>query len=131
MKKIINTVLLLGIFVAVYFLATIFGNDLYMFGWLAYNFHFQWLICAAILILLLLKKRILAIFISIGNFIGIIGGQFIGDWIRDINIAKIYDEMSAEQKHQLSNHPGVFIWLLILLILTALGCALYYFGKEK
>ena len=79
-----------------------------------------------VLILQLFKKRIIAIYIPLGNPAGIIG-----DWIRSTNMAKITDGMSAEQIYHLSKHYGVFIWFLILVIFAAVGCVLYLFRKKE
>lgn len=129
--KILSIVFPSGVFAVVCLMTVIFGNYVYIFEWMKYNFHFQCMLWIVVLILQLFKKRIIAIYISLGNPAGIIGGQFIGDWIRSTNMAKITDGMSAEQIYHLSKHYGVFIWFLILVIFAAVGCVLYLFRKKE
>ena len=68
-----------------------------------------WSLC---LILILCQKPLPAFFVTAGNIIGVVIGQFLGDLIRTENIKKITDTMNPQQIYELHNHPGVLQILL-------------------
>ena len=47
--------------------------------------------------------------------------QFLGDLIRTENIKKITDTMNPQQIYELHNHPGVPLWLLVIVLFLVLG----------
>ena len=48
-------------------------------------------------------------------------GQFLGDLIQTENIKKITDTMNPQQIYELHNHPGVSLWLLVIVLFLILG----------
>ena len=68
-----------------------------------------------------LDHHIRSISISTGNFIGIIVGQTIGDFIVEANKSKISPDMLPGKIEQLRSHPGVWIWFLTIAISYVIG----------
>lgn len=56
-----------------------------------------------------------------GNIISVVIGQFLGDLIQTENIKKITDTMNPQQIYELHNHPGVSLWLLVIVLFLILG----------
>ncbi len=73
----------------------------------------------------------LSLVISYFNIIAIGLGQFGGDVIREYNISRITQDMSAEQQAHLHLHYGVPIWLLSLLLFLAVFLLITYFQKKR
>ncbi|MDO5716425.1 MAG: hypothetical protein Q4Q17_01370, partial [Tissierellia bacterium] len=74
-------------------------------------------------------KEIYAYALSIGNFVGIWIGEFLGRWMKTKNMMKIHEGLSAEEIYRLQHHPGFEIW--IGCILLALIVTFYWSYKQK
>ncbi|MDO5718994.1 MAG: hypothetical protein Q4P34_08415 [Tissierellia bacterium] len=113
-SRIKNCLITLLPFVVLYLLSKTVFDNIYLFNWTARNFYlFLWILAIAFAIL---GKMIYAKAISFGNIVGILIGQFFGDFLRNKNMAKITESMTEEQKYHLRSHKGVAIWLAIILI---------------
>jgi hypothetical protein len=55
--------------------------------------------------------------LTIGNIIGIVVGQILGDMLRNANVKTIVITMDEEQKYLLSYHYGAFIWFFVIFII--------------
>lgn len=73
------------------------------------------------LILIFCQKPLPAFFVIAGNIISVVIGQFLGDLIQTENIKKITDTMNPQQIYELHNHPGVSLWLLVIVLFLILG----------
>ena len=73
------------------------------------------------LILIFCQKPLPAFFVMAGNIISVVIGQFLGDLIQTENIKKITDTMNPQQIYELHNHPGVSLWLLVIVLFLILG----------
>ena len=73
------------------------------------------------LILIFCQKPLPAFFVTAGNIISVVIGQFLGDLIQTENIKKITDTMNPQQIYELHNHPGVPLWLLVIVLFLVLG----------
>ncbi|MDB8678238.1 hypothetical protein [Mediterraneibacter gnavus] len=73
------------------------------------------------LILIFCQKPLPAFFVTAGNIISVVIGQFLGDLIQTENIKKITDTMNPQQIYELHNHPGVSLWLLVIVLFLILG----------
>ncbi len=115
--------------IALAFAAVIYGGlqilsvtalkEVYVFEWLGHNFYgYTWI---AVLILIAFDQTTVACFMTFGNLIGAIIGQFLGDFIQGQRMSRITPDMSEEQRYLLSTHYGVFIWAFVLLGFAVLG----------
>jgi len=104
-----------GVFVALYlFSIHILDRSFYLFGWTADMWYaFLWI---PVLLLVIGGKLILARSLTIGNIIGIIVGQFLGDFIIRRNELRISEYTPVYEEWSLLGHRGIHIWLLTLFI---------------
>jgi hypothetical protein len=118
-KKILYSIIQLVPLILLYLLSNSFFKDMYLFEWTARNSYcYIWII---IILLTFANKIIYAISLGIANILGIVAGQFVGDWINIQNIQKITPYMGEEEKYHLQSHPGFNIWfytILSIMILT-------------
>jgi len=120
-SKIKLLALQLSTFLIFYFISmVILDRSFYLFRWTADNrYIYIWVI---VIILTLKDKKIVALSITLGNMTGIIIGQFLGDYIKYINQAKITDDTSPEIVWSLvETHRGFQIWIMTLLIFIICG----------
>ncbi|WP_099206099.1 hypothetical protein [Scatolibacter rhodanostii] len=122
--------LLLVPFVILMLLSQTVFKDLYFFEWTADHYYsYLWV---AVFWLTAIGKLKFSIPLSAGNFVGVFAGQFLGDYIRNKNMAKITEAMTAEQQYQLQSHPGFQIWMNTLVIFLVSGLAIsIYLGRKK
>ena len=73
------------------------------------------------LILIFCQKPLPAFFVIAGNIISVVIGQFLGDLNPDREYQKITDTMNPQQIYELHNHPGVSLWLLVIVLFLILG----------
>lgn len=115
-KKYLITII---IFAALYLVSKTVLSQLYLFEWTArHHYLYIWILS---IILLYCRKSIISFSITFGNLVGILIGQFFGDFIRYKNILKITAAMSSEQKDLLYHHPGVEYWIITIIIFTIIG----------
>ena len=107
-----------------YLLSQTVLHEIYLFEWTADHFYlYLWVIPAAFCFL---NKFWAAISTTIGNWVGILIGQVLGDLIIKINAAKITPDMYVGKAWQLRTHYGVLIWLAVFLLSLIVGI-----GSEK
>ena len=109
-----------------------FFPDAYLLEWtLSRSYLFLWVLAA----LLAYSRPILGYTISLGNFIGVILGQVLGDILRKNNIAKITPDMDPGEVVRLHHHHGFFIWISTVLSVIALywivAVLIHKLKKEK
>ena len=115
-----------GIFFILYMLSIYKWNRIYLFYWAARNHYLFIWTCLPFLIIL--KRYVIAIFITLVNLFGVIIGQFYGDFLFEREMRNItYDlEYSAPPPHK-----GAFIWfgLILLSVMVSIVYELYHRRK--
>jgi len=115
--KIKNLALQLSIFSFLYFISmVILDRSFYLFRWTADNrYLYIWVMVG---FLIIFDKKNIACILTVGNVIGVLLGQFLGDYIQSINMAKITPEMTDEMiwSSGLMSHPGFHIWIFTLFL---------------
>jgi|GEM_PF-1767761 len=102
------------------------GKDIYVFEWMSdNNFWYVWII---VCILLLFRQDIAAVFLSAGSAIGILLGHFLGGFLNELSMKKITSDMPPEEIDRLSQHDGVFIWIVTLFVALIIGI---FFQKKQ
>ena len=100
--------------------ATVLNSE-HLFNWTAHNRTFYLVLCGVPLLLLLLNKKLVSAFITMGIAGGIFIGNYLGAWINNYNESKIVAGMSAEEAARLQHHPGFEIWMGVILLSTVIG----------
>lgn len=106
-------------------------NSEYLFEWIAHNWMFYVGLCVIAYLPLLFDKQYVSILMTDGIVVGIFVGNYVGAFIRDINISKITDQSSAEEIYRLQHHPGFEIWMGCIVVGIILGVIVQKrFGKR-
>ena len=94
-------------------------RDRYFFGWLIHNnFAYIWVV---MIIFTMFGKYLYSYAIAIGNIIGILLGQVLGEYILKISRAKIATETNGDKIRVLENsYYHVYIWLSFIIIVVVL-----------
>lgn len=94
-------------------------KDIYFFGWLTHNkFAYIWV---AIILFTMFGGTLYSYAITIGNVIGILIGEFLGEYLLNAAKAKITSEMDVAKREYLSNsYYHVFIWLSFIIVVILL-----------
>lgn len=127
--KLILPILYLIPFIILYGISRLFFDDLYLFKWLSDRLY----LCVWIVVILLVynSKYWIATSLTIGSIVGVLLGQFWGDFIRNNNIHSITSMMTQEERARLYLHPGVPLWISTVLILTLIGISLEILYNKK
>lgn len=128
-ERYISCMLQLLSFLLLYVLSITILKELYLFRWTADNrYLYLWIV---VLILSVLDKIPISLALTIGNVVGVLLGQFIGDEIRYRNIQKITENMNLEQRAYLHIHHGFTIWIVTVLVSFIVGVTIYTWGKKS
>ena len=94
---------------------------LYLFGWTTHNTYWRlWLLSLA---LVLLGQNVWARFVTGGNVLAVIVGQFVGDWV---------EKALPPDPYGTRLHAGFRFWAVLVLVSIFLGgIAQWYRGKSK
>ncbi|MCL1995494.1 MAG: hypothetical protein FWG63_04725 [Defluviitaleaceae bacterium] len=98
-------------FIFVYVFSQFF-LDVYLLEWTSRNFYMY--IWVLIIPLTLSNKVIISFSITIGNFIGILIGHFLGEFIRNVNISTITEATTPQDWARLHAHHGWAIWIVVV-----------------
>lgn len=109
---IFSTVFLLGY--------TIFSGE-YLFGWAIHNWKFYLILSVIPLLLLLFNKQLVSVSISAGIVLGLFIGNYLGAFIRKLNMAKVVEGMTNQEKARLHLNHGFSIWIVIILLSIIIG----------
>lgn len=121
-RKIFSLIVTIIMFFGFYFVSEIYLQKLYLFEWTSRHLYLGiWMIAIA---LILFNKILISFSITIGNFAGVVLGQYMGEWLRQQNISKIVPAMDPQTVYQLQHHPGVEIWLLTIGVFSLLSLLL-------
>lgn len=118
-------------FISLFLISKLFLSDIYLFEWTArHHYLFLWV---AVILLVLIDRVHLATALTIGNVVGVLVGQFLGDLIRNQSLSQITPEMSGEEVYRLSHHPGFEIWLAtigVCFLVVVVKNIFWRFGKK-
>lgn len=118
-NKAITLIASAAVFGILYLLSMTLLNKVYLFEWTARNLYcYVWAIAA---VLIVFDKLIVSYFVTFGNLIGILIGQFLGDFIRSQRMKLITPETTSDVEYFLSYHYGAFIWAITILVCLAAG----------
>ena len=106
-------------------------NTEYMFKWAAHNWKFYLVLCAVVLLLLFLNKRLASAFMTVGIATGIFVGNYLGTLIKRYNESKIAEGMKAEEVYRLQHHPGFEIWIGVMLWSIVIGIVMQIIYIKK
>lgn len=127
--KVLCLIVTIMIFMTLYIVSKCYFSELYLFEWTERHLYIGiWLVA---LILIVYDKMKISFAITFGNLIGIFIGQFGGDLIREKNMLKITSEMKPENIYHLQHHPGVEIWILIIIFEVVLAMISNYVKKNR
>ncbi|BCJ94459.1 hypothetical protein acsn021_20280 [Anaerocolumna cellulosilytica] len=96
-------------------------NTEYLFAWLAHNWAFYMLLGFIALSFLLLNKQYVSLCMTAGIITGIFIGNYLGRFIKGVNVSKIVEDMNTEEIYRLRHNPGFEIWIGIILIFIVIG----------
>ena len=115
LKPLIIQLIIFGITYSISFVL----RDRYFFGWLIHNnFAYIWVV---MIIFTMFGKYLYSYAIAIGNIIGILLGQVLGEYILKLSRAKIATETNVDKIRVLENsYYHVFIWLSFIIIVIVL-----------
>ena len=115
LKPLIIQLVIFGITYSISFVL----RERYFFGWLIHNnFAYIWVV---MIILTMFGKYIYSYAIAIGNIVGILLGQILGEYILKLSRAKIATETNVDKMRVLENsYYHVFIWLSFIIIVIVL-----------
>ena len=115
LKPLIIQLIIFGITYSISFVL----RDRYFFGWLIpNNFAYIWVV---MIILTMLGKYLYSYAIAVGNIIGILLGQVLGEYILKLSRAKIATETNVDKIRVLENrYYHVFIWISFIIIVIVL-----------
>jgi len=109
-------------FVALFVLTKLVFQELYLLEWMTRHWYLGlW----AISFIVALFNQKWGYVLSLSNFISVVLGQFVGDYIKNQNISKVTSEMSNEQIAHLYHNPGFRIWLFtfsLIVVIYAVAC---------
>ena len=88
-------------------------RDYYLFEWMYRNSYAYVWVFAVIGGLVLFET---GLFISLYDIVAIAIAQMIGEKIKTANVAKITENMSAEEVYHLQAHPAFKIWVCLMLL---------------
>ena len=97
-----------------YIVSRIWLSKMYLFGWMGHNWIVPLAIWGAVVFLVAVGRAILAVSITVGHVVGTVAGQFLGDFFLRKSQALIVPNMDPDQIHQLHNHRGFEIWVILV-----------------
>lgn len=128
-KKIAMALTAAFVFGALYAASKTYLDGLYLFEWTArHRYLYSW---AAAVILAFAGRGYLSFALTAGNAAGIFCGQFMGDRIKETNMLKITPGMDAGTAYQLQHHPGVEIWLSVVLIFLLVSIIIHKIRMKR
>ncbi len=128
-KKFITYLLVALPFIIIYILSKIYFTEYYLFEWTTRHYYcYIWVLA---FVLILFKKELYSFALSISNVLGIVIGQFLGDFLRNQNMLAITSETDNETIYRLSQHKGVMIWIITMMITIAVVYVINYIVRRK
>lgn len=126
-KILLNILVTLLIYFLIFYLSHTLFQD-YLFVWTAQNkYCYIWVLS---LMLILMQKPLISYCITLGNILGIFIGQYLGDHLRAVSMSKITQYSTAEEQWHLSLHYGVLIWIIVIVLVSAIGLIYSIYMKK-
>ena len=126
-KILLNILVTLLIYFLIFYLSHTLFQD-YLFVWTAQNkYCYIWVLS---LLLILMQKPLISYCITLGNILGIFIGQYLGDHLRAVSMSKITQYSTAEEQWHLSLHYGVLIWIIVIVLVSAIGLNLQHLHEK-
>lgn len=119
------------VFSLVFLLAATILKEEYLFGWAIHNWTFSLVLCLVPLFLILINKRMVSTFMSIGIVGGLFIGNYLGDYLRTLNVAKITPEMSNQEIANLHLNHGFVIWIAIIIGFVIVALIAEFLVRKK
>lgn len=131
-KRIIHFLIHFSLFLSLYAVSCFFMRNTYVLKWTTDRYYLGvWIIVLLFIFLAKKESLIYSYFITAGNFIGIVLGEYVGGAIKKMNMMKISKDMDAENIYRLSKHPGVLIWLITVIFSLILVGIIIKFRNKK
>lgn len=128
-KKLWHSFIQMIIFILTFVISRKYFNNVYVFEWTSNRYYlYIWL---GVLILTYLDKKYISYAITLANVIGLFIGQYLGDYIQSINMAKITNNTDAENVYRLSMHYGVFIWIFCIVLAILIAIMIGFINRYK
>lgn len=128
-KKLWHAFIQMIIFILTFVISRKYFNNVYVFEWTSHRYYlYIWL---GVLILTHLDKKYISYAITLANVIGLFIGQYLGDYIQSINMAKITNNTDAENVYRLSTHYGVFIWIFCIVLAILIAIMIGFINRYK
>lgn len=133
-KKCIYLFLTVFIYISLMLITEFWLSDVRMFTYaLQVRYWYTWVV--SLVLLIFFDQYFVSLANTIGNALGIVTGQVIGDWIVYLNSYKIYSDMDAEEYYWLTYHYGGSIYiktvLIFLIVSSVVQIIRYYKNKEN
>ncbi|MBD5384164.1 MAG: hypothetical protein HDR72_04090 [Ruminococcaceae bacterium] len=118
-NKLIALIAAAAVFGVLYLISQTVLNEVYLFEWTARNLYcYVWV---AVAVLIVLDKLKAAYAVTTGNLLGVIIGQYLGDFIKAQRVNLITPETTPDMAHELSMHYGAGIWAITVIVCAAAG----------
>lgn len=128
-KKLRHALIQMLIFILTFVISRKYFADVYVFEWTSRRYYlYIWL---GVLTLTYLDKKYISYAITLANVIGLFIGQYLGDYIQSINMAKITNNTDAENVYRLSTHYGVFIWIFCIMLAILIVIMISFINRCK
>lgn len=115
-------------FAVLFVLTKLFFQELYLLEWMMRHWYLGlW----AISVIVALFDPKWGYVISYSNFISVIIGQVVGDYIKNQNISKVTPKMTNEQIAHLYHNPGFRIWLLAFSLIVVIYAVAYKIKRRS
>lgn len=128
-NKLIALTAAAAVFGVLYLISMTLLNKVYLFEWTARNLYcYVWV---AVAVLIVLDKLRIAYAVTLGNLLGVIIGQYLGDLIKAQRVKQITPETTPDMTYELSTHYGVNIWAITIIVCAAAGIAAQVISSKR
>lgn len=124
-RPVVTTAVVFGL---LYILSRTLLANVYLFEWTAR--HYYLLLWVAALALGFSKAKILSYSITLGNLVGLVIGQLLGDFIVAQRVAQLPPDVGGSTQYWANYHHGVLIWLIVVLAFFLAGLVLNRWFKQ-
>lgn len=127
--KLRSCAIVVAVFGVLYLLGHTCLRNVYLFEWTARNnYLFIWVVALAAA---LDGAAVLSYAITLGNVVGILFGQFFGDFLVAQKVAKLAPDASSDMRSWAYLHHGAFLWLGVVLAFFLGGLVLNWWVKKR
>ncbi|MBD5128526.1 MAG: hypothetical protein HDT43_01155 [Ruminococcaceae bacterium] len=117
------------VFGVLYLLSRTVLESVYLFEWTSRNLYcYVWVLAAALIVF---DKLIVSYSVTLGNLLGVVIGQYLGDFIKAQRVKEITPETTPDMVHELSMHYGAGIWAITVLACLAVGITVQIITNKR